>query len=1269
MLKKLIIIFCLLFALDANAAIYYVKNGGNDSLDGTSAELAWATITKINTVAFSSGDVINLRAGDTWADARLTLAGVNSAASGIIVQGADFDGKTIAANGKPILNGDAVATPIKISNANLSALTVKNISVVGTAASFVAPWGQCVFYGFSGLTIDGLDGNGRAQTGTSVRPDGFLMLDNYGMTPVGGAVEIKNCTMSGYGYAALPTTAYDTDSQCIYYYIKSGQTSPTSVKIHDNTLSNTQADMIHINGFKGSSVQKLEIYNNTMSNGAENNIDLKSCTYFDIYQNTFSRNWGYGGSSGATRVESLIIIHDVAATGSSYGTIRDNYFNSNHHDTNGDYGPGVIISYTGTNNISVYRNYFKDCFPAVWVTNGADYTNVYRNVIWQDVNPTLVYGTAPGTYGCGIFLHGTSAIAGAEVLNNSIYSKYMSRGIYFYSVATTDTVVKNNAIQTLTTDSYQLYIHSNCAAQSTSLINYNTYYNSADTERVYNRGVAATTFGANDKSEDPGFAGETIGDLSTIVSSSIVNDGVSLPRPEIGLKSDSVWTPSILINTCAGVDNGGIDRGAYEFYEQVTPPPDPDPPTTDGVSSGSTEWGTSVTCTQTVGSGENRLLFFTVAAQGADVTIGTPTVDGSSTGVVALTLQAANSTHKEQSFYKLSPTTGANVIVCAVTGGSASLAIVATSTYNIAQQIPDVSGHNTGATGTSISKEITTTANSAIVFTGIMHGTNEAVAPTYTETEAVEKRLGYGWNDFLPSHPSCKALWRFENGALTTDSSGEGNTLTNNGTVAADTTTYKERAASADLSADTKFFTITDANLASGFPLKSGETNRDITVNFWYRPTEVGESDLIYAKGATSDGYRSFVISKTTGDAIAVQKGHTSGTIYKTYTHASAMTVNQWYFVSVSWDETANRMTIHIWDDTANGVLGTDISDTSDTNEITISSSNVGIGVNSSGSGNFATCKTDEMSVFSTALTTTEMDQVRAGTRISPLVAALSTEVVAVAGADTFGFTGSTSAPWAQTSAAFAPTSTSVTIISIGTATKEGSVYTYEANASSDPAWITAGVKSDRYFAIRLSRQLAVSSSPEPSQIAFLCGPDSDDIGYASYVGHVQAAGGEWLLIYSPVLPTNSRFSHLAANGDGSQSLVMHDAVMVDGDGNSLDANADGYVDIGGTDFDGTGTVSASVVGSFTIGSGGDYESWPASLSFLPGDTISLSGDLTSDVDAGAYNGTEAAPIVLLGNGHTLPVLIHSATGGCSISSQSMVAIQRAGMQTSRGFM
>lgn len=98
----------------------------------------------------------------------------------------------------------------------------------------------------------------------------------------------------------------------------------------------------------------------------------------------------------------------------------------------------------------------------------------------------------------------------------------------------------------------------------------------------------------------------------------------------------------------------------------------------------------------------------------------------------------------------------------------------------------------------------------------------------------------------------------------------------------------------------------------------------------------------------------------------------------------------------------------------------------------------------------------------------------------------------------------------------------------------------------------------------------------------------------------------------------------------------MHDAVMVDGDGNSLDANADGYVDIGGTDFDGTGTVSASVVGSFTIGSGGDYESWPASLSFLPGDTISLSGDLTSDVDAGAYNGTEAAPIVLLGNGHTL---------------------------------
>jgi len=67
---------------------------------------------------------------------------------------------------------------------------------------------------------------------------------------------------------------------------------------------------------------------------------------------------------------------------------------------------------------------------------------------------------------------------------------------------------------------------------------------------------------------------------------------------------------------------------------------------------------------------------------------------------------------------------------------------------------------------------------------------------------------------------NCKALWRFENGALTTDSKGT-NTLTNNNTVVADTVNFKEGAASANLeSSSSQYFSITNANLNAGFPLK-----------------------------------------------------------------------------------------------------------------------------------------------------------------------------------------------------------------------------------------------------------------------------------------------------------------------------------------------------------------------------------------------------------------------------------------------------------------
>lgn len=47
-------------------AIYYIKNGGNDALDGLSDANAWATISKVNSFTFSPGDSVLFKKGSTW---------------------------------------------------------------------------------------------------------------------------------------------------------------------------------------------------------------------------------------------------------------------------------------------------------------------------------------------------------------------------------------------------------------------------------------------------------------------------------------------------------------------------------------------------------------------------------------------------------------------------------------------------------------------------------------------------------------------------------------------------------------------------------------------------------------------------------------------------------------------------------------------------------------------------------------------------------------------------------------------------------------------------------------------------------------------------------------------------------------------------------------------------------------------------------------------------------------------------------------------------
>ena len=72
MRKKLKILLIILPAFQAYLAFgqttYYVKNGGNDALAGTSDATAWATIAKVNSFQSSlvAGDIVKFNRGDEW---------------------------------------------------------------------------------------------------------------------------------------------------------------------------------------------------------------------------------------------------------------------------------------------------------------------------------------------------------------------------------------------------------------------------------------------------------------------------------------------------------------------------------------------------------------------------------------------------------------------------------------------------------------------------------------------------------------------------------------------------------------------------------------------------------------------------------------------------------------------------------------------------------------------------------------------------------------------------------------------------------------------------------------------------------------------------------------------------------------------------------------------------------------------------------------------------------------------------------------------------
>jgi hypothetical protein len=120
------LLFIIFFACPVLGATYYVKSGGDDTLDGLSDATAWATISKVRTKV-ASGDTVYFRSQDTWTSPSLPVLAAKP--------GVTYDGSTYGSGTRATLIATRGYTGIidAVINIFTSNVTFKGFEVDGNA--------------------------------------------------------------------------------------------------------------------------------------------------------------------------------------------------------------------------------------------------------------------------------------------------------------------------------------------------------------------------------------------------------------------------------------------------------------------------------------------------------------------------------------------------------------------------------------------------------------------------------------------------------------------------------------------------------------------------------------------------------------------------------------------------------------------------------------------------------------------------------------------------------------------------------------------------------------------------------------------------------------------------------------------------------------------------------------------------------------------------------------------------------------------------------
>jgi hypothetical protein len=220
------------------------------------------------------------------------------------------------------------------------------------------------------------------------------------------------------------------------------------------------------------------------------------------------------------------------------------------------------------------------------------------------------------------------------------------------------------------------------------------------------------------------------------------------------------------------------------------------------------------------------------------------------------------------------------------------------------------------------------------------------------------------------SHPDLFASWSMENNL--NDGKGSADLTAVNGPIAYESS--GQLAGSYSLYLDrssTQSAYITDANLPTGFPLKSGETNREFTAIIWFELDSLDNAQYLLGKYST-DSRRSLGILVRSLNTLQINHGKNSGAAYDVDFHGTTLSADTRYAVAYSSDASNNyRMRLYNLDTAAH--IGTDLTGTWD-NPISISTADLYVGGRMGSSDTLD--GTVEAWIFDAELSTADMDAV-----------------------------------------------------------------------------------------------------------------------------------------------------------------------------------------------------------------------------------------------------------------------------------------------------